>query len=163
MEVPDCPFYLRHTLSLAMLDLTISCFDQEPLVFMPLCVPWLSFLCACGCRRPREGRSRKLRFHSAEATRVKCSETKHHDQSLRSPPCGIKPFHWDGESRNFAAFWQPCVCLGVSSCVSIFMYIVQYDATAGGGCVYMCIRYHEMVEGTEPLHGFAEDSNLFIH
>lgn len=95
--------------------------------------------------------------------RVKCSETKHHDQSLRSPPCGIKPFHWDGESRNFAAFWQPCVCLGVSSCVSIFMYIVQYDATAGGGCVYMCIRYHEMVEGTEPLHGFAEDSNLFIH
>jgi hypothetical protein len=69
MEVPDCPFYLRHTLSLAMLDLTISCFDQEPLVFMPLCVPWLSFLCACGCRRPREGRSRKLRFHSAEATR----------------------------------------------------------------------------------------------
>jgi hypothetical protein len=56
-----CPF------PLATSDLTMSCFDQELLLSMPPCVPWPSFLCAYGCRRPKEERLRKLRFHSAEA------------------------------------------------------------------------------------------------
>lgn len=108
MEVPRCPSYLKHALSLATLDLIISCFDQEPLLFTPQCVPWPSFLCACGCRRPREGRLRKLHFHSVEATR---EGQLFWDQASWSKseitPCAIKPCHWDGESKNFAAILQP--------------------------------------------------------
>jgi len=90
---------------------------EELLLSMLPCVPWPSFLCACGCRRPKEERSRKLHFHSAEA--VECSETKHHDESQKISPCAIRTCHlgsWTHEVRsNLAAMF----CLDVPSCVSV--------------------------------------------
>jgi len=79
---------------------------EELLLSMLPCVPWPSFLCACGCRRPKEERSRKLHFHSAEA--VQCSETKHHHESLRSPHVLSRRAIWDAEPMKSAAILQPC-------------------------------------------------------
>jgi hypothetical protein len=99
-----CPF------PLATSDLTMSCFDQELLLSMPPCVPWPSFLCAYGCRRPKEERLRKLRFHSAEAREGRMFRDQAWWWKSEIPPCAIISRHaiWDAEPMNSAATLQPC-------------------------------------------------------